>query len=92
MLVLSYAYGCCKGEGNVILVPTIKEYWGVEVLLYSFLNLALIEVRVSFTPRPLYPQGKMACYPLCRMLGGPQSWPCHFGKDINLLFLLEIGT
>jgi hypothetical protein len=28
---------------------------------------------VSFTPRPLYPQGKSPRYPLDRRLGGPQS-------------------
>jgi hypothetical protein len=28
---------------------------------------------VSFTPRPLYPQGKSSWYPLDRRLGGPQS-------------------
>jgi hypothetical protein len=28
---------------------------------------------VSFTPRPLYPQGKSPWYPLDRRLGGPQS-------------------
>jgi hypothetical protein len=28
---------------------------------------------VSFTPRPLYPQGKSCWYPLDRRLGGPQS-------------------
>jgi hypothetical protein len=28
---------------------------------------------VSFTPRPLYPQGKSPWYPLYRRLGGPQS-------------------
>jgi hypothetical protein len=27
----------------------------------------------SFTPRPLYPQGKSPSYPLARRLGGPQS-------------------
>jgi hypothetical protein len=27
----------------------------------------------SFTPRPLYPQGKSSWYPLDRRLGGPQS-------------------
>jgi len=73
-------------------VPTTKAYWGVEVLLYSILNLALIEVRVSFTPRPLYSWGKITCYPLFKMLGGAQSQPCHFGKDINLLSLLGIAT
>jgi len=73
-------------------VHTTKAYWEVEVLLYSVLNLALIEVRVSFTPRPLYPWGKITCCPLCKMLGGPQSRPFHFGKDINLLSLLGTGT
>jgi hypothetical protein len=28
---------------------------------------------VSFTLRPLYPQGKSPCYPLYRSLGGPQN-------------------
>jgi hypothetical protein len=28
---------------------------------------------VSFTPRPLYPQGKNRCYPLDRRLGGPRA-------------------
>jgi hypothetical protein len=28
---------------------------------------------VSFTPRPLYPQGKSPWYPLGRTLGRPQS-------------------
>jgi hypothetical protein len=29
---------------------------------------------VSFTPRPLYPQGKSPWQPLNRRLGGPQNW------------------
>jgi hypothetical protein len=32
---------------------------------------------VSFTPRPVYPQGKNSWYPLDRRLGGPQS---HSGR------------
>jgi hypothetical protein len=32
-----------------------------------------MEVSISFTPRPLYPQGKSPWYPLDRRLGGPQS-------------------
>jgi len=28
---------------------------------------------VSFTSRPLYPQGKSSCYPLDRRLGGPRA-------------------
>jgi hypothetical protein len=32
-----------------------------------------MEVRVSFTPRLLYPQEKSPWYPLDRRLGGPQN-------------------
>jgi hypothetical protein len=35
---------------------------------------------VSFTPRPLYPQGKSSRYPLDRRLGGPQS---RFGQGVE---------
>jgi hypothetical protein len=38
---------------------------------------------VSFTPRPLYPQGKRPSYPLGRRLGGPQSRLGHSGEDKN---------
>jgi hypothetical protein len=36
---------------------------------------------VSFTPRPLYPQGKSPWYPLERRLGGPQSRSGHDGGE-----------
>jgi len=32
-----------------------------------------MDVSGSFTPRPLYPQGKSLWYPLDKRLGGPQS-------------------
>jgi hypothetical protein len=38
---------------------------------------------VSFTPRPLYPQGKSPWYPLDRELGGPQSQFGHGGEEKN---------
>jgi len=38
---------------------------------------------VSFTPRPLYPQGKSPWYPLDRRLGGPQSHSGHGGEEKN---------
>jgi hypothetical protein len=50
----------------------MKVYWGVEVYLHSDLGTKWGWV-VSFTPRPLYPQGKSPWYPLDRRLGGPQS-------------------
>jgi hypothetical protein len=52
----------------------MKMYWGVEVKLNAFLTSALDGGWVvSYTPRPLYPQGKSPWYPLDRRLGGPQS-------------------
>jgi hypothetical protein len=39
--------------------------------------------RVSFTPRPLYPQGKSPWYPLDRRLGGPQNRSGSGGEEKN---------
>jgi hypothetical protein len=36
---------------------------------------------VSFTPRPLYPQGKSSGYPLDRRLGGPKGRSGHGGEE-----------
>jgi hypothetical protein len=48
---------------------------GVNVQLHSFFDLCTRwSWVVSFTPQPLYPQGKSPWYPLDRKLGGPQSW------------------
>jgi hypothetical protein len=38
---------------------------------------------VSFTLRPLYPQGKSPRYPLDKRLGGPQSRSGHSGEENN---------
>jgi hypothetical protein len=38
---------------------------------------------VSFTPRPLYLQGKSHQYPLDRKLGGPQSRSGRGGEEKN---------
>jgi hypothetical protein len=38
---------------------------------------------VSFTPRPLYPQGKSPWYPLDRRLGGSQSRSGRGGEEKN---------
>jgi hypothetical protein len=38
---------------------------------------------VSFTLRPLYPQGKSSWYPLDRRLGGPQSRSGRGGEEKN---------
>jgi hypothetical protein len=38
---------------------------------------------VSFTPWPLYPQGKSSCYPLDRRLDGTQSHSGRGGEEKN---------
>jgi len=38
---------------------------------------------VSFTPRPLYSQGKSPWYPLGRKLGGPHRWSGRSGEKKN---------
>jgi hypothetical protein len=38
---------------------------------------------VSFTPLPLYPQGKSPTYPLYRRLGGTQSRSERNGEEKN---------
>jgi hypothetical protein len=38
---------------------------------------------VSFTLRPLYPQGKSSCYSLDKRLGGPQSRSGRCGEEKN---------
>jgi hypothetical protein len=40
---------------------------------------------VSFTPRPLYPQGKTPWYPLDRRLGRPQGPSGLSGEDKNYI-------
>jgi hypothetical protein len=49
-----------------------------------------IGCRLSFTPRPLYPQGKSTSHSLDRGLYGPQRLSGHFGKEKNLLALQGI--
>jgi hypothetical protein len=46
----------------------------VEVQFHTFL---------TFTPQPLYPQGKIPCYPLDKRLGALQSWSGHSGEEKN---------
>jgi hypothetical protein len=38
---------------------------------------------VSFTPRPLYPQGRSPQYALDRRPGGPKSWSGHGCEEKN---------
>jgi len=58
----------------------MKAYWGSGSKSPSILDLGTREV--SFTPRPLCPQGKSPSYPLDRRLGEPQSPSGHGGKKV----------
>jgi hypothetical protein len=64
----------------------MKAYWGVEVQLHSFFVLGTRwRWVVSFTPQPLYPQGKIPWYQLDGRLGGPQSRSGRGGEQKSSL-------
>jgi hypothetical protein len=65
----------------------MKAYWGsggTAPFIHSFFDLGTRgRWVVSFTPRPLYSQGKSPFYPLDRRLGGPQSRSGRGGEEKN---------
>jgi hypothetical protein len=62
----------------------MKTYWGIGGIVPRILDLGTRwRWVVSFTPRPLYPQGKSPLYPLDRRLGGPQSLSGRSGEEKN---------
>jgi hypothetical protein len=62
----------------------MKTYWRSGGIAPRILDLGTRwRWVVSFTPRPLYPQGKSPCYPLDRRLGGPQKRSGHGGEEKN---------
>jgi hypothetical protein len=62
----------------------MKAYLGVDVQFHSFFDLGTgWRWVVSFTPRPLCPQGKSPLYPLDRRLGGPQRRSASGGEEKN---------
>jgi hypothetical protein len=78
--LLLIQYNLSKGEGNVFPVlltehTAMKTYWASGVFIAPCILHLDTTWRwvVSFTPRPLYPQGKSLWYPLDRSLSGPQS-------------------
>jgi hypothetical protein len=74
-LNLSTWYSKVKGKVVPVLLTkhhAMKSYGGVELYLYSFFDHGTRwRCMVIFTPRLLYPQGKIPWYPLDRRLGGP---------------------
>jgi hypothetical protein len=62
----------------------MKAYWGNGSIAPRILDLGTRWRRVvSFTPRPLYLQGKSPWYSLDRRLGGPQSRSERGGDEKN---------
>jgi hypothetical protein len=62
----------------------MKTYWGSGGIAPHILDLGTrCRWVISFTPRPLYPQGKSPWYPLDRRLGGPQSRSGRGGEEKN---------
>jgi hypothetical protein len=62
-----------------------EDVWGSECIDPRILDLGTSWTRVvSFTPRPLYPQGKSPRHPLNRRRNGPQrrSGRCRDEKDL----------
>jgi len=52
----------------------MEAYWGSRCIAPCILDLGTRwKAVVSFTPRPLYPQGESHWYPLDRRLGGPRA-------------------
>jgi hypothetical protein len=62
----------------------MKAYWETGGIAPRILDLGTRwRWVVSFTPRPLYPQGMRPCYPLDRRLSGPQSRSGRGGEEKN---------
>jgi hypothetical protein len=63
---------------------TMKTYWDSRVIAQCILDSGTrLRWVVSFTPWPLYPQGKSPWYPLDRRLGWPQSRSWYGGEERN---------
>jgi hypothetical protein len=58
----------------------MKAYGGSRSIAPRILHLSTV---VSFTTRPLYPQGRGSWYPLDRRMGGSQSRSGGGGEEKN---------
>jgi hypothetical protein len=68
---------------------TMKTCWGSGGIAPCILDVTRWRWVVSFTPWPLYPQGKSSWYPLDRRLGGPQCCSGHGGEEKNSQVLIN---
>jgi hypothetical protein len=69
----------------------MKTYLGIGDIAPGILDLGTRwRWVVSFTSRPLYPQGKRPWYQLDRRVGGPQNWSGPGGEEKNSQSLLGL--
>jgi len=62
----------------------MKVYWGSGGIAVCILDLGTSRCVVSFTPRPLHPQGKVRdTHWIGGWVGGPQSQSGHGGEEKN---------
>jgi hypothetical protein len=88
--VFAHSRNIVVTQGNVQLSlcltkhHAMKTYWGNGGTAPCILDLGTTwRWVVSFTSRPLYPQGKYPWYPLDRKLGEPQSRSGRGGEEKN---------
>jgi hypothetical protein len=69
----------------------MKAYWGSGGIVTCILDLVPRWMWVvSFTPRPLYPEGESPRYLLDKRMDGPQSRSGEGGKEKNFQPLPEL--
>jgi hypothetical protein len=83
-----YRYTITRNTCNVKVKVTehnaMKTHLGIGAIGPRILDFGTRwRLVVSFTPRPLYLQGKRPRYPLDRRLGGIQSRSGHGGEEKN---------
>jgi hypothetical protein len=78
------AFKCIKFSLRSTKHNAMKTYWGSGGTAPRILDLGTRwRWVVSFTTRPLYPQGKTPWYPFNRRLGGPRSRSGRGGEEKN---------
>jgi hypothetical protein len=66
----------------------MKAYWGSRSIAPRILDLGTRWRRVvTFTPLPLYPQGKNPWYPLDRRLDRPQRRAGCGGEEYGIIYI-----
>jgi hypothetical protein len=83
-LTTLWASTACYRDSFTLPLLFHEDVWGIGGIAPSFLTSALDGTVMSFTPWPLYSQGKSPCYPLDRSLVGPRSRSGRCEKSENV--------